>query len=135
MSTITAARFTAPDRSVVAVEIDGETSFVPEGSDGPAAFALAAWRAEGNVVAPPPPDAVPVAVTNFQARAALIAAGLFETVDAAVKSAADPVALQAWEYANEVHRHGHLVTSFAARLGLGPEALDALFRRAATIDA
>jgi hypothetical protein len=84
---------------------------------------------------PPPPAPVPDKVTNFQARAALIAAGLFDAVDAAVRASDDPIALQAWDYANEVTRNGALVNGLASGLGLTAEQLDDLFRAAAVIEA
>lgn len=86
------------------------------------------------IVAQRPP--VPAVVTNFQARAALLAAGLFDQVDAAIK--AQPVtsaAYQAWEYANELTRAGVLVNTMAAELGLSAGQLDELFRAAAEIEA
>ena len=79
---------------------------------------------------------VPAAVTNFQARAALLAAGLFAQVDAAMKAQPpDSAAYQAWEYANEITRNGTLVNSVAETLGLTAAQLDDLFRQAATIEA
>ena len=78
---------------------------------------------------------VPDKVTNFQARAVLISTGLFEQVDAAIKAGNDPVALQAWEYANDVTRNGALVNGMAASLGWSQAQLDDLFRAAAVIEA
>ena len=79
---------------------------------------------------------VPAAVTNFQARAALLAAGLFAQVNDAMKAQpADSAAFQAWEYANEITRGGELVNSMAAALGFTAAQLDDLFRLAATIEA
>lgn len=83
------------------------------------------------------PQAVPVVpstVTNFQARAALMGAGLFDAVDAAVK-AAGGVALQAWEYANEFEREGVLVAGITVQLGITSAQLDALFVAASEIAA
>lgn len=88
-----------------------------------------------STTAPPPPTSVPTQVTNFQARAALIAAGLFSQVDTAIKQSTDPVARQAWEYANDITRHGALVQSMATQLGLTSTQLDALFVQAAGISA
>ncbi|SMF72290.1 hypothetical protein SAMN02982917_4130 [Azospirillum oryzae] len=79
---------------------------------------------------------VPAAVTNFQARAALLAAGLFAQVNDAMKAQpADSAAYQAWEYANDITRTGTLVNSVAEMLGLTAAQLDDLFRQAATIEA
>jgi len=79
---------------------------------------------------------VPASVTNFQARAALLASGLFAQVNDAIH--AQPVAspaYQAWEYANEITRGGELVNSMAETLGFTAGQLDDLFRQAATIEA
>jgi hypothetical protein len=89
---------------------------------------------EVEIEAAKPP--VPQAVTNFQARAALLKAGLFDQVNNALL--AQPVnstARQAWEYANELTRNGTLVNSVSETLGLSAAQLDDLFRQAATIEA
>lgn len=77
---------------------------------------------------------VPYEVTNFQARAALMASGQFTLVDTAIK-AVGGVALQAWEYANNITRNGALVNSMAVSLGLTEEELDNLFIEASNIEA
>jgi hypothetical protein len=111
-----------------------------EAADLPADFAphLYQWidGALDRLPDPPlPPAPVPDEVTNFQARAALIAAGLFDAVDAAVRARPSPIALQAWDYANTIKRHGALVTEVAAELDLTEQQLDDLFRAAALIEA
>src|SRR5690606_9870546 len=65
-------------------------------------------------------------VCMFQARAALMQAGLFVTVDAALKQEGG-IALQAWEYATEVRRDSDLVKSMAAQLNLTDEQVNSLF--------
>lgn len=80
------------------------------------------------------PASVPERVTNYQARAALMGAGLFDVVNDAVHAAGGS-ALQAWEYANEITRHGVLVNAIAANVGMGKDQLDSLFRAAALIEA
>lgn len=79
---------------------------------------------------------VPPVVTNYQARAALLQAGLFEQVNNTLLALpiTDP-ARQAWEYANEVTRHGSLVNGVTGQLGMTPAQVDELFRVAATIEA
>ena len=84
--------------------------------------------------APPPPPYIPRAVSMFQARAVLIQAGLFDTVDATLQ-ATGGVHLQAWEYAQEVQRDSALVQAVAAQLQLSEEQIDALFVAAAQITA
>lgn len=90
--------------------------------------------ASGAEIAPyvPPPEPVPSVVSMFQARAVLMAAGLYETVDAAMQQAGG-VNLIAWEYATEVRRDSPLVQAMAAELNLSSEQVDELFRQAAAI--
>ncbi len=88
---------------------------------------------------PPPPAEAPRTVTNFQLRAALMAmpapgGTMFDLVDAAVH-AEGGVALQAWEYANDVDRTGPLVQQMATAFGFSEAQLDALFTTAAGISA
>jgi hypothetical protein len=74
----------------------------------------------------------PAVVTNYQARVALMGAGLFDAVDAHVKGAGGP-ALQAWEYANNFYRDGALIAGLAPVFGLSASDVDALFVAAAAI--
>lgn len=90
---------------------------------------------------PPPP--VPVSITNFQARAVLLAMAsptgiaertLFQDIDDTLR-AEGGVGWQAWEYANEITRDGELVNSLGQRLGMSPAQLDQLFIAAGSISA
>lgn len=74
-------------------------------------------------------------VTNYQARTALINAGLFAQVDAAVK-AAGPASLlfQAWEYAADFRRDSPFIAQMATALGLTQPQVDALFAAAAQVN-
>lgn len=90
---------------------------------------------------PPPP--VPPAITNFQARAVLLAMAsptgvegrtLFQDIDDTLRGEGG-VAWQAWEYANEITRDGELVSSLGQRLGMSPAQLDQLFIAAGSISA
>ncbi len=94
------------------------------------------WQAGTVVDLPPQPlPPVPQQVTNYQARAALLAAGLFDQVDAAVKAqGTTSAAFQAWEYANNVYRNSPLIAGLGAALGLSAQQIDDLFRAAAAID-
>lgn len=77
----------------------------------------------------------PPHVSMFQARAALIAAGLFDTVDAAIRDSGDPIAQTAWEYATVIERDSPLMQTLAGKLGLAPGQIDQLFRAASRIKA
>jgi hypothetical protein len=79
-------------------------------------------------------QSTPRVVTNFQARAALMAVGLFDAVDAYCKNEGGTV-FQAWEYANNFYRTGALVNGLAPVFGLSETQLDDLFRQAALIEA
>ena len=79
------------------------------------------------------PAAVPQEVTLAQARAALMAAGLFTKVDSYVKGSGNALAQMAWEYTNMVDRKGALVVALAPALGLTDAQLDQLFTAAAGI--
>jgi hypothetical protein len=83
-----------------------------------------------------PPEPVPNEVTMFQARAVLLASGLFDAVDEALRAlGAKSVEFQAWEYANHFTRHGPLVNAMAHSLGLTDAQVDDMFRAAARIEA
>ena len=73
-------------------------------------------------------------ITPFQARAALIQAGLMPQVET-LMAQADPIAKAAWEYATEFRRTSPTLQAMAAGLGLTDEQLDALFDQASTIEA
>lgn len=79
------------------------------------------------------PGYVPKSVTNFQARAALIQAGLFASIDAAVKGSGDTTMLQAWEYANIYSRDSTFIRQMGAALGLDSQQIDDLFVAAAQV--
>lgn len=119
--------------SIIAV-IDGVEMIVPDDMGNRHRQMIAEWEALGNTIAPyvEPPEPVPQVVSMFQARAALINAGLYDTVDAAMQQAGG-VNLIAWEYATEVRRDSPLVQAMAAELGLTNEQVDNLFRQAAGI--
>lgn len=75
---------------------------------------------------------VPKTVTPRQARLALDAAGLLETVTQVV--AVSPKAVQiTWEFATEVNRDDPLINAMKNALGLSDTQLDKLFITAATL--
>jgi len=69
--------------------------------------------------------AKPKLLTPKQARLALLGAGLYDTVNQAVK--ANPAHEIYWEYALEVKRDDALLLELATVMGLSSEQLDALF--------
>ena len=92
------------------------------------------WAWDGTTLTAPPaaPTPIPQSVTMRQARLALLAAGLLDTVETAI-AGAGPAAVIEWDYATEVQRASGLVPAMATALGLTDEQIDALFVQAATL--
>lgn len=89
---------------------------------------------------PPAPEpnasAVPQVVSAFQAKVALMQAGLYEAINAALTSAdAPPLAKLAWETARDFERASPTVAGIGAQFGLTDAQLDALFVAASKIKA
>lgn len=80
----------------------------------------------------PPPPTIPQSVAMRQARLALLAAGLLDSVETAI-AGAGPAAKIEWEYAQEVQRAAGLVPAMATALGMTEAQIDALFVQAATL--
>lgn len=76
----------------------------------------------------------PQSISRFQARAALLAAGLLSDVEAAV-AAADPFAQLAWAEAQEWRRDSPTLLALAHGIGLTDAEIDDLFIQAAGIRA
>lgn len=88
---------------------------------------------DGAVVPKPAPaPIVPQSVTMRQARLALYAAGLLNTVETAIASAGQAAAIE-WEYAQEVQRNAGLVPQMASALGMTETQIDDLFISAAVL--
>lgn len=90
------------------------------------------WDGIAFIMPPATPLVVPQSVTMRQARLALLAAGLLETVQTAINEAG-PAARIEWDYAQEVQRSAGLVPQMATALGMTGEQIDALFVRAALL--
>lgn len=83
-------------------------------------------------VAPPAP--VPQSVSAYQARMALLAAGLLDDVEALMADPqTDRAARIAWEYGTTVERSSPLISALAPSLGMTDEQIDDLFRAARSI--
>ena len=80
-----------------------------------------------------PPPTVPYQIQNWQARTILDRAGLFDTVDEAVKNSGNREMLHAWEYAPNVVRNSIFVTEMASTLEIDDATLDNLFIEGAKI--
>ena len=73
-------------------------------------------------------------VSRFQARAALLAAGLLADVEAAIADA-EPLTQLAWAEAVEWKRNSPTIAAIGAALDLTDAQIDDLFRAAAQIEA
>ena len=85
---------------------------------------------------PVPPVPVPAAVSRFQARMALRAAGLFDAVETMMANPATPIAaVEAWQTAQEFRRQSPTILAMAQALNLTEQQLDDLFIAAGQIEA
>lgn len=82
----------------------------------------------------PQPDAAPAVVSRFQARAALMDAGLLADVELALADAG-PLAQLAWAEATEWRRDSPTIATIAEALDLTEGELNDLFRAASQITA
>jgi hypothetical protein len=96
-------------------------------------YDYAMWLDAGNTpdpADPPPPPAVPIEVTQRQARMALLSVGLLSTVEAAINALPDPPRTEAriaWDFSNTIQRSNPFVSQLAALLGFTESQLDELF--------
>lgn len=115
-------------RYAIVLQNDGEGDYIK------------AWRHElprpndVQIAAAVPGAAVPAVVSKFQAKAALLQAGLLAQTES-LMAQADAVSRLAWDNAQEFRRQSPTVLAMGAALGLDAAALDALFVTAAGIEA
>ena len=83
-------------------------------------------------LAAPPPEPVDACIDNLQIRLALNAAGLRDSVEAAV-AASDQSVKDWWAYAKRFLRHNPMVLAMGQALGQTDEQLDQLWALAATL--
>lgn len=72
-------------------------------------------------------------VTPYQARMALLGAGLLSTVETVVQQPGNEAAKIAWEYATVIERTSPFITALASAVGLTDEQVDALFHAASSV--
>lgn len=147
------ARYLNSNASQVFLEVNHpEYGWVPftwcedPADEGEDTYGIAAW-VQGQIAggqvsiqpyAPPPsvPLSVPSEVSRFQARAALLQAGLLDDIETYMADPeTDPFVKLAWQDAQVFKRNSPTVLSLQPLLGLTDEQLDDLFRFAATIEA
>lgn len=125
------ARWADAEQTNVLVDIDGKPWGVPVTHPIYAALTAAAVEIAPYVE---PPAAVPREVTAYQARIALLDAGLLGDVEALMGSLeVTPAAKIAWEYATVWLRDSVFIAELAPALGLTSEQIDALFIAAADV--
>lgn len=98
---------------------------------------LAAFLAAGGVIAPyvAPAEAVPGALSKFQARTILRRVGLFDAVAAAIAASGNAELQDAWAYADEFRRASPFIAEIAALLvpPLTDPQIDDLYRAGSQI--
>lgn len=127
-------RFSSPDGTAIIRLADG--ALIPAHPGNRDYDEYAVWASAGGLTAPyvPPLPTVPSSVTPYQARMALLGAGLLAAVDALMADAGtDQAARIAWEYATAIERDSPFVVALAPALGLTEEQIDGLFIAAAAI--
>jgi hypothetical protein len=80
-----------------------------------------------------PPPVTSLTVTAYQAKMALEAAGLYDTVDAYVRSSNNNQLIIAWDNATVFERNSPFIESFGPELGLSEEQIDTLFTEASKV--
>lgn len=117
------------DDDVQVIEEDGRLSFyAPSGQAlvTPPGLVPHALELPGE-----PTAAVPLSVSRYQARAALLEAGMLADVEAYFSALPDTsIARLAWQEAPTVNRNSDALVAAANDLGLTDAQLDALFMRA-----
>ena len=122
--------YKAPDNSLHFIEPEF-AHMLPVGS-------VPITEAEANAIraANTPPTAVPQSVTRFQAKAALLGAGLLEQVEVYMALPDTPMVTKlAWTETQNFERASPTVAGLAALLGLTAGQVDALFITALGITA
>jgi len=107
----------------------GGEKLLPVGS-----VAITDQQAETIQAANAPTQTVPQTITSFQAKAALLNAGLLESVTA-MMATAPAFAKLAWAESTTFERHSKTLTDMAAVLGLTDAQLDSLFTYGAGVKA
>jgi hypothetical protein len=109
-------------------------AFIPEDVNNIDWMAYLEWVHAGNTASPLPEQSQPIpqTVSRYQARAALLEAGLLADVEAYFAALpASSLSWLAWQEAPTVNRDSEALVSAADALGLMEAQLDSLFLRAA----
>lgn len=85
------------------------------------------------LVPEPEPITLVQSVTRFQAKAALLNAGLLEQVETAVADSEDPIVKLAWTEAHTFERDSPAIAAITEGLGMTPQEVNELFSAAKEI--
>jgi len=109
---------------VWAFNIDGsQDQFIPDG-----AVFMTPDEVDAHLNPPPPPPAIPQMVSAFQAKAALLNAGLLDDVKELMAAPGTPaIAKLAWSEAVEFRRDSPTIAAMQGELGLTDAQVDDLF--------
>ncbi len=99
------------------------------------------WLWDGHLASPPPTPVpvsrVPATITRAQAKLALLAAGLLDSVQPTINAIADPVQRAAaqieWDDRLTFERSNPTLVALATAMGMTSDELDALFVAAASL--
>ena len=80
-----------------------------------------------------PTSAPSLTVTAYQAKMALEAAGLYDTVETYVRTSNNNQLVIAWDNATVFERNSNFIESFGPELGLSEEQIDTLFTEASKV--
>ena len=128
------ARFSVVENGIVINQVEAEDDFAAEQGWIPAGDSAIGdlWNGSGYSQPPAPPAPVPTSVSIRQARLALLAAGLLDDVEAAIKSAGHAAEIE-WEYAADVRRDHPMIATIQQAQGLSDAQVDTLFTEAARL--
>ncbi len=132
MASYSNARWADAEHRNVLVDIDGKPWSVPVTHRFYADMTVQGVEIADYVT--PAPE-VPHEITAYQARIALLDAGLLDDIDAQMSSLeVAPAAKIAWEYATVWLRDSVFIAELAPALGLSGAQIDALFIAAAQVE-
>lgn len=119
-------------------EIRNDGVLVPQDDTKPAYQAYVAFLQLGGAPVQIADQEVPaprqhITVTAWQLRKALIANGMYQTVNDAVASAGDVNLSVAWEYATEFESDHPLLTAMLPALSMNEDQMYSLFEQAKTL--
>lgn len=121
--------YKAPNNSLHFIDDESFAHLLPPGC-------VKITDAEAEALRPVPVPVVPPVVSRFQARAALMLAGLLDDVEALMAAPDTPaLAKLAWADAQEFERQSPTIAALAGAVGLTEQDIDALFITAAGINA